>query len=41
MGNDQKLQLINEIKRIERELYMKKSQLAAVEEVIQCLRYIH
>ena len=31
MEKEQKLQMISEIKRIERELYLKKSQLAAAE----------
>jgi len=31
MEEEQKLQMINEIKRIERELYLKRSELAAAE----------
>ena len=31
MEKEEKLQILNEIKRVERELYLKRSQLAAVE----------
>ncbi len=31
MGKEDKLQIINEIKQIERELYLKKSQLTSME----------
>jgi hypothetical protein len=31
MEKEQKLQIVNEIKRIERELYLKRSQLASAE----------
>jgi hypothetical protein len=33
MEQEQRLSLINEIKKIERELYLKRSQLAASEEI--------
>ena len=34
MEDNKKLQLINEIKRIERELYLKRSQLAVAEDML-------